>query len=451
MKILQVTLCFPPYYIGGTDRLSYLLSTGLAQKENVEVYVFSGGLPQDYPSSTKREIFRNINIKRVCSSSGDFLESRIPNVEISTYKNPYYEKLFENFLKEIKPDIVHFQHTIKLSSSLIPIGQKYSKKTIVSLQDFWYFCPRIHLLKLDGTVCRGPEFGLNCFYCRNKKGDADEQRTLVSKKAYKAISFKVPSTIKGYIKDVLARSNYSRTVRECTKILPFIMRYNYCMEILKGVDYILSPSQFLKSSYVDIAGISPLKIKAIPLGIVPFKIERNKSLRKPIRFGFAGSRKRHKGFFLLLEAFNRIPEDEAQLVIWGRGWERLSKGFKSLKNILFKGEYSHEEISKVFSSFDVLVIPSIWGETFSFVVHEAFYVKIPVIGSDIGVFPDIIQNGKNGFLFKTNDAGSLYSCIKKIIENPELIDEFSKNIKRPKTADEYVDEIYRFYKKILKK
>ena len=452
MKILQVTPCFPPYQIGGTDHLSYLLSAGLTQKKNVKVYVFSGGLPQYSPNATQRETFQNINIERVYSSSGDFLESKIPNVEISTYKNPYYERLFENFLKEVKPDIVHFQHTIKLSSSLIPIAQKYAKKTIVSLQDFWYFCPRIHLLRLDGTVCGGAEFGFNCFYCRHKKDDADKKRTLVSEKVYKAISFRVPLTIKRYIKDMLRKKKHLRTEREYSKVLPFIIRYYYVMETFKSVDWILSPSQFLKTSYVNIGGINLSKIKVIPLGIVPFKIDKKiSSPRKPIRFGFAGPAKRHKGSHLLIEVFEKIPEEEATLVIWGRGWERLSKDSRYSKNILFKGEYSHKNIDKVFSSFDVLIIPSIWGETFSFIAHEAFWVKIPVVACDIGVFSDIIKNGKNGLLFKTNYADSLYNCIKRIIEKPELIDKFSQNIKKPKTADEYVDEIYHFYKKILKK
>ena len=238
------------------------------------------------------------------------------------------QKQFENFLKDVNPDIVHFQHTIRLSSSLIDIAQSYAKKTILSLQDFWYFCPRIHLLRPDGTVCAGPEFGLNCLYCRTKK-IASKQGVSISKKIYKAMPIKVSLTIKKYIKDVIEKRKQLRTEREYIKILPFIVRYYYVMEILKSVDYILSPSQFLASFYMKKGGIDSSKIKTITLGIVPFKIEKRKTPKKPIRFGFAGSPKRHKGSYLLLEAFNRIPHDEATLIIWGRGWGKFPEDIKS--------------------------------------------------------------------------------------------------------------------------
>ncbi len=448
MKILQVTIGFPPYQTGGTDHLSYLLSFGLEQKDDVELYVLSGRLPRDYTADIESEIFENMRVRRVHSSRRKFLESRVPNVEISTYKNLYYEGLFEKFIKELKPDIVHFQHTIELSTSLIHIAKRYANKTIVSLQDFWYFCPRIHLLKLDGAVCSGPEFGFNCYYCRTKNNVSCRGLHTYKSSRGKIIS-KIPLPIKTFLKDRIQRKQYYRTEREYGKILPFISRYYYVMETLKSADYILSPSRFLKESYVKIAKINPSSVLTIPLGIVPFSIKKKNSFSKPVCFGFAGSPSKHKGSQLLFDVFKKIPEDKAKLEIWGKGWEAFSKKARLSKNIDFKGEYTHRNIGEVFSSFDVLVIPSIWGETFSFVAHEAFYAKMPVIASNIGVFPDIIQDAKNGFLFNVNDSESLLKSINIIVENPEMIKKLSKNIEKPKSAEEYVDEIFSMYKNIL--
>jgi len=449
MRILQVTLGFPPYHIGGTDHLSYILSSRLTKKGNTEVYVFTGGLPVDSVVSQKPERFEDMQIFRVHSLVRQFLERQTPNMEVLTYKNFYYENLFEKIIREIKPDVVHFQHTIGLSVSLMHIATRYAKKTIVSLQDFWYLCPRVHLLKLAGMVCSGPEFGLNCYYCKAKSRVMQMGGSALKRK-HGRIASKIPPSIKRFLKERIQKRKHHMTEKETSKILPFLIRYNYVMESLKRVDAILSPSRFLKESYVNIGKISSSSITTIPLGIVPFRIQREKSFSKPVRFGFAGSPSRHKGSQLLFEVFKRIQPENGSLVIWGKGWRERSKDFKDIQNIVFKGEYTHKIIDKVFSSFDVLIIPSILGETFSFVAHEAFFAKVPVIASDIGVFPDIIQDGKNGFLFQTNNGDALYNCIKKIIEHPELINKLSKNIKRPKTADEYVNEIYHFYRKILK-
>ncbi len=450
MKILQVTLGFPPYQTGGTVSLTYLLSKGLTKNMNTKVFVFSGGLPSNVPYMFREDNFENVRIRRIHSVPSGYFDKKIPNVNIQTYKNPYVERLFEGFLEEIQPDIVHFQHTIGLSESLIYLTLKRKLKPVVTIRDFWYLCPRAHLLKPNGEICYGPEYGLNCFYCQTKE-IVNRQNTPLSKKICNALPFKIPLTAKRYIKDTIEKRKYSKTVREYNKILPFIIRYYYVTEALKSTSYIISPSHFLKSSYVEKTGMKISNITIIPHGIIPFNIKKNKVFtEKQIRFGFIGLPGRYKGSHLLVKVFKKISPEIAKLVIWGKGWQEISKQIKSSENIILKGEYSLENLRKVFSSFDILIIPSICYETFSFVAHEAFYAKIPVIASNIGVFNEIIKHGKNGFLFKVNDTDSLYNCIKKIIDHPKLINEFSMNIKRPKTANEYVDEIYHFYKNILK-
>ena len=448
MKITQVTLGFPPYQIGGTVHLSYLLSAGLAQKKSAEVSVFTGGLPLDYKQLIKDEKFENIMVRRIKTFPGNYLTSKSANVEIETYKNHYAEKQFEDFIRNIKPDIVHFQHTIRLSASLIFLAKKYTRKTIVSLQDFWYFCPRIHLLKPNGSVCGGPEFGLNCYYCKDNWVPA-QRKSSRTKAVNKSMRGKIPTSVKALVRNILEKRRGRITEAACRKIYPYNMRFNYVTEALKNADYIICPSEFLKESYVNLGNIDSSKIATIPLGIVPFKREKKDSIGQPVRFGFVGSPKRHKGSHILLEVFKRIPPKEGKLIIWGRGWKKVLNRRKCSYNVDYKGEYTHEIIGKVFASFDILVIPSTWGETFSFIAHESFFAKVPVIACDMGVFPDIISNEKNGLLFRTNDANSLFENIMNVIKKPQMIQKMARGIKIPKDSIRYVNEIYALYKRIL--
>ncbi|OQX56621.1 MAG: hypothetical protein B5M53_00505 [Candidatus Cloacimonas sp. 4484_209] len=448
MKILEVTHGFPPLQRGGTENNTYLLSKTLAKNKNLKIYVFSGGLSSKYYQDFKDETIDGINIRRIHSVSLSFLKQDFPNVDIFTYKNTHIEKMFMDYLDNVKPDVVHFQHTIGLSASLIHITLEKNLRPIVTIRDFWYLCPRIKLLTPTGDLCRGPEYGLNCFFCYSK-GTLKTKKPTYSKLARQMFSIiKVPVSIKNYIKNrIMAMERYN-IGDKYGNALPFFARYYYLKETLQSAKYIISPSLFLKSFYSEKMNIEPSRINFIPHGIVPFKTKRRSkgSIKRPVYFGYAGSPNKYKGAYLLIDVFKQIPPADAKLVIWGRGWEKISEQMKFSKNIIVKGEYSSQDLNKVFSSFDILIIPSTCYETFSFVAHEAFSARIPVIASNIGVFNDIIQDGKNGLLFERNDANSLYNSINKIIENPGLIAKFSKNIRKPKSWDKYVDELYNIYK-----
>lgn len=449
MRIVQVTFGFPPYQIGGTVHLSHLLSVGLARRKNVDVFVFSGGLPLETGVGSREEIQNGLSIFWIQTKKPAFRNLAIPNVDIHTFKNPAIERIFEQYMAKVRPDIVHFQHTIQLSSSLISMAKQHAKRVVVSLQDFWYFCPRIHLLKLDETVCSGPELGLNCFYCREKEPSVASNVSFL-RKVKEIIPSKIQRSAGKGLKSLIVEKRHGRTIKNYKKIFPFIFRYHYVMEMLKLSDIILSPSHFLKRKYTSTAGIEQNKILVVPLGIIPFAVIEKKSSDLPVRFGYAGLPGRYKGSHLVLNAFKNIAEDKAKLVIWGKGWDSISRNYGNSKNIIFMGEYSNERIGEVFSSFDVLIVPSIWGETFSFIAHEAFFARVPVIASNIGVFGDIINDGKNGLLFDRNDEKSLFQCMQRIVENPALIAEFKKNILEPKTADYFVDEIFDIYEDLLK-
>jgi glycosyltransferase involved in cell wall biosynthesis len=159
---------------------------------------------------------------------------------------------------------------------------------------------------------------------------------------------------------------------------------------------------------------------------------------------------RYKGSHLVLRAFQALGPGKAELIIWGRGWDQIKTQYDKNEGISFMGAYDHERIGEVFSSFDILIVPSIWGETFSFIAHEGFFAGVPVIASNIGVFDDIIEDGRNGLLFERNDSGSLLHCMQRVAENPALIKTLKSNIQKPKTAEAFVGEICKIYDDLLK-
>lgn len=73
-------------------------------------------------------------------------------------------------------------------------------------------------------------------------------------------------------------------------------------------------------------------------------------------------------------------------------------------------------------AFDVFVLPSV-KEGFPWVLIEAMSAKLPVIATDVGAVPEIIDDNKNGLLVKPRDSVRLADKIKEVLENDHLKNE----------------------------
>lgn len=70
---------------------------------------------------------------------------------------------------------------------------------------------------------------------------------------------------------------------------------------------------------------------------------------------------------------------------------------------------------------DVLVIPSLWEEPFGRVIFDAYKSCIPVIGSNIGGIPELIDNGKTGFLIEPGNVQELTEQINILTTDNKLL------------------------------
>jgi len=95
---------------------------------------------------------------------------------------------------------------------------------------------------------------------------------------------------------------------------------------------------------------------------------------------------------------------------------------KELSNmVIYQGpKYGHEKY-KILSSSDVLVFPTkMKHECFPLVIVEAFQMAIPVISTNEGAIPEIIDDNVNGFIVETNNPKQIAEKLKLLIQNPAL-------------------------------
>jgi glycosyltransferase involved in cell wall biosynthesis len=90
-------------------------------------------------------------------------------------------------------------------------------------------------------------------------------------------------------------------------------------------------------------------------------------------------------------------------------------------NVEFQGGYRPEDLSKVNSTIDVGVIPSIWEELFGLVGIEYIQSCVPIIASKMGGITEYIINGESGLLVKAGDSAALAEAMHSFIDRPELV------------------------------
>jgi glycosyltransferase involved in cell wall biosynthesis len=187
-------------------------------------------------------------------------------------------------------------------------------------------------------------------------------------------------------------------------------------------------SQSIFRLLVDKVGINPDKLELIYYGVdqplvnksreeirEQYKIERNDFV-----VGFVGRLVPQKNLPVLLKALVAIPDVLGVVVGDGshrQEYEQVVEELK-IKNVLFLG--FQQNGTQLISSFDVLCLPSQW-EGFGLVVLEAMLLKIPVIGSQAGAIPELLENGKCGLIFNPDSPEDLIEKIRFAIQNPDAV------------------------------
>jgi glycosyltransferase involved in cell wall biosynthesis len=97
----------------------------------------------------------------------------------------------------------------------------------------------------------------------------------------------------------------------------------------------------------------------------------------------------------------------------------------------------------------VLLIPSIWHETFSLVTREAVLAGLPVVASRMGSIPEIIEDEVNGLLLPPGDLDAWARALRRMVSSPDLIAAFHRaqlgRRSRIKSMDEHVAEMIHLY------
>ncbi len=208
-------------------------------------------------------------------------------------------------------------------------------------------------------------------------------------------------------------------------------------------------------------------ILVIPNGIDPenFHDLSRKQSRAKLQIGekeniivFVGTLRPVKGVEYLIRAvaiLNAKAQD-VRLIIVGDGEDR-----RDLENLVeelhmedvvtFIGRVPNEKVPAYLVASDVFVLPSL-SEGFALVNLEAMACGLPIVASEVGGLPDLIQNGENGFLVEPGNPHQIADKITLLLDNDSLREKISgKNKEKVKayTWESVVYQLETIYQKLI--
>ena len=228
---------------------------------------------------------------------------------------------------------------------------------------------------------------------------------------------------------------------------------------LKRASYVTTVSNALKKEMLNLDKDISVTVRSMGVNCAEFSPEYrvgnyfNQMGGKVILF--VGRLAEKKGVSYLIEAMKEV---DAKLVIVGKGTletELKRQAQEQGSKIIFLGAKTHEELKVIYASADIFVAPSITAkdgdkEGFGLVFLEAMASGLPVIGSNSGGIPDIVQNGINGFLTEEKNAYDIANKINFLLAHQDIYEqirhgaiETAKNYDYSVIADEYKNILFR--------
>lgn len=198
------------------------------------------------------------------------------------------------------------------------------------------------------------------------------------------------------------------------------------MNFFKSFDQIIVLAEKFKNDVIHEIGVKNKPINVIRTGIKLEKFQPSERKSDAIHILFLSRIEVEKGIFEFLRAIPKILEKYPNLIIdiAGNGDaylevknSNIAREFKN--NIKFHGYILGEEKTKLFQQASIYVFPS-YTEGCPVSVLEAMAIGIPIIYTDVGALPELLEDQINGLVIPIKEVEPISDSIFYLLQNEEL-------------------------------
>lgn len=354
------------YYPRGGDCIQMMGVEQLLRQHGHDVAVFSMQYPDNIPSPYTRYFPAEV------SFAGN-IKDKI-KAAARVFGHAGVKKQFENLLAEFSPDVVHLHNIHSYISPIVAeMAKKHGCRVIWTLHDYKLACPAYSCLRA-GAPCE------KCFTDKTK-----------------------------VIRYRCMKGSLAASIIACIEA-----EYWNIKKLSRNTDIFICPSEFMARA-MQRAGIPSRQLEVLnnfvdDAGENSYLKTYEPQKNKEEYYCYVGRLSEEKGVTTLLKAAAALPY---RFKVAGTGplGEYLKEKY-SRPNIEFLGYLQYPATLELLSKARFSVMPSECYENNPLGVIESLCVGTPVVGSDIGGIPELINN-TNGSLFKPFDAENLKQAISK--------------------------------------
>ncbi|MCA8975278.1 MAG: glycosyltransferase family 4 protein [Planctomycetes bacterium] len=290
-------------------------------------------------------------------------------------------------------DIAHVHHLTGLSTDAVAVLRAAGVPVVLTLHDYWLFCPRGQMFHKREEVCAtaSPQ---RCGECLQATfpwwlGEHDREQRVTA--------------IHDRARTVLETA--SRLIVPSARALP-------PFEAL-GIDR----GRFtVVENGVDTEALTALPPAAPHDG--------------PLRLGYLGTLMASKGLHVAIDALQQLPPGTATLRVHGNAvpyhgdesyLNRCCQRLRAGDGVSYHGPYGTDELPRLLADIDVLLAPALWHEAFGLTVREALAASRPVLVSRVGGLQDSVQDGEQGFVLEPGDVAAWAAAIGRLAADRGLV------------------------------
>ncbi len=398
VTILHITDALPNYYPiwGGAEKVAYRQIKTSLKLEDVKVFV--GG------TRPKKQIKEDFGFVRIPTIE-DFLPRKLKHY-ITSFKNQILPFDFVSFFclififLKIKPKIIHIHKVTRISLTPIIVAKIFRVPTILAIYDYWVFCPTRLLIDKEANPC----YKFHGSWCKNCS-------SLDSRSTLKAVSFFRKRVFNFFLSMV---TNFSVLSESCKDLVSKYLKNKKKIFIVRQLS-IIEHQRTEENFFIERESIF-LNTWMLP----------------------------HKGTHIIVQAFCNVikskPNAKLYIAVKDTGhytdyqyYLKIKKTIKSLgleKKIIFLGRLSHEEYLKNIKRAEIVVIAEQWENMAPTTLADSMSLGKPIVASRIGGIPEMIEDGKNGFLVNPQDPKDFSQKILEILNNKSLAEQMGLEAKR---------------------